>query len=103
MLSDVSLTVTVQVGLNTQLMAGALTFTTFNGTAATTTGKHNAKASASFCMIYSLPPKFATMSGGLAKGNHVLFFTALRCLHLSRTGKKQSPDSFQQLATAERF
>jgi len=37
-LSEVSLTVSVQGGLKTQLIAGALTLTTFNGAAATNDG-----------------------------------------------------------------
>src|SRR5882762_5304770 len=55
-LSDVSLTVTVQVGLKTQLIAGALTLTTFSGAAATTMGaKQSSKANENVFILGSPP------------------------------------------------
>jgi hypothetical protein len=54
-LSDVSLTVTVQGGLKTQLIAGALTLTTLKGAAATTMGaKQSISANRRF--FIALPP-----------------------------------------------
>lgn len=56
-LSDVSLTVTVQGGLKTQLIAGALTLTTFSGAAVTTMGaKQSSKANENL-FILCLPPE----------------------------------------------
>src|SRR5438552_12539986 len=62
-LSDVSLTVTVQVGLKTQLIAGALTLTTLSGAAATTMGAKQSSKANENVFILGLPPKVGSAVG----------------------------------------